>query len=163
MWDAYHSMACEAVPCPHWGSAPANPGPQRSEMCKVNLCATWLAPTHILTYFFRLLSWMCIKALHVLKDFNVRLLTTLQIVFLPTVCVYAFHSTLIKHYLSPNHRVLSLRLIFARFLCTQWYLVVLIGYSLVTSEVEHFLEDIDWLFPTHYSGHSSPVSAWKIY
>ena len=25
MWDAYHSMACQVVPCPHPGSKPANP------------------------------------------------------------------------------------------------------------------------------------------
>nr|XP_044613354.1 uncharacterized protein LOC123280402 [Equus asinus]XP_044613356.1 uncharacterized protein LOC123280402 [Equus asinus]XP_044613357.1 uncharacterized protein LOC123280402 [Equus asinus]XP_044613358.1 uncharacterized protein LOC123280402 [Equus asinus] len=28
--DAYHSMACQAVPCPHPGSEPENPGPPRS-------------------------------------------------------------------------------------------------------------------------------------
>ena len=27
MWDACHSMACQAVPCPHLESEPANPGP----------------------------------------------------------------------------------------------------------------------------------------
>ena len=26
MWDAYHSMACQAVPCPHPGSELSNPG-----------------------------------------------------------------------------------------------------------------------------------------
>ena len=29
MWDAYHSMACQAVPCPHPGSEPANPRPPK--------------------------------------------------------------------------------------------------------------------------------------
>src|SRR3712207_7744901 len=28
-WDAYHSLARQAVPCPHWGSEPANPRPLR--------------------------------------------------------------------------------------------------------------------------------------
>ena len=44
MWDAYHSMACQAVPCLHPGSEPANPGPPRSGMCVLNRFATWLAP-----------------------------------------------------------------------------------------------------------------------
>ena len=26
MWDTYHSMACQVVPCLHQGSEPANPG-----------------------------------------------------------------------------------------------------------------------------------------
>ena len=39
MWDAYHSMACQAVPCLHPGSKPANPGPLRSKMCKLR-CTT---------------------------------------------------------------------------------------------------------------------------
>ena len=31
MWDAYHSMACQAVPCPHPGFKLANPGlPKRN-------------------------------------------------------------------------------------------------------------------------------------
>ena len=29
MWDAYHSMACQAVPCLHLGSEPTNPGPRK--------------------------------------------------------------------------------------------------------------------------------------
>ena len=29
MWDACHSMACQAVPCPHPGSEPGNPGPPK--------------------------------------------------------------------------------------------------------------------------------------
>ena len=40
MWDAYHSMAGQVVPCPHWGSEPANPGLPRSGMCALNHCAT---------------------------------------------------------------------------------------------------------------------------
>ena len=40
MWDAYHSMACQVVPCWHPGSEPANPGPLRSWTCKLNHCAT---------------------------------------------------------------------------------------------------------------------------
>src|SRR3712207_9557274 len=31
-WDAYHSMACQVVPCPHLGSEPANPGPPKQNM-----------------------------------------------------------------------------------------------------------------------------------
>ena len=40
MWDAYHSMACQAVPCPHPGSELANPGPQRSRTRTLNRCTT---------------------------------------------------------------------------------------------------------------------------
>ena len=32
MWDAYHSMACQAVPCPHPGSKTANAGPLKWNM-----------------------------------------------------------------------------------------------------------------------------------
>uniref|UniRef100_A0A9L0SQ92 Beta-1,4-galactosyltransferase n=1 Tax=Equus caballus TaxID=9796 RepID=A0A9L0SQ92_HORSE len=35
---------CQAVPCPHPGSEPANPGPPRSGTCELNRCATWPAP-----------------------------------------------------------------------------------------------------------------------
>lgn len=51
--------------------------------------------------------------------------------------------TLIKHYLFTYHRVLSLHLIFAKFLGKQCYLLALIGYSLILSEGEHFLDYID--------------------
>ena len=44
MWDAYHSMACQAVPCLHLGSEQANPGPPRSRTCALNCCATGPAP-----------------------------------------------------------------------------------------------------------------------
>ena len=37
MWDTYHSMACQAVPRPHPGSEPTNPGPPEVE--GVNLTA----------------------------------------------------------------------------------------------------------------------------
>lgn len=40
-----------------------------------------------------------------------------------------------------------LYLIFARFPGKQCYLIVLIGYSLMISEVEHFLDCIEWLLP----------------
>ena len=29
MWDTYHSMACQVVPCLHPGSEPGNPGPPK--------------------------------------------------------------------------------------------------------------------------------------
>ena len=38
-WDAYHSMACQVVPCPHSGSELVNPGHQ-SRTCALNCCAT---------------------------------------------------------------------------------------------------------------------------
>ena len=38
MWDAYHSMTCQAVPCPHPGSELANPEPLRSRMRALNRC-----------------------------------------------------------------------------------------------------------------------------
>ena len=44
MWDAYHSMVCQAVPCVHPGSELANPRPMRSGTCALNLCATGPAP-----------------------------------------------------------------------------------------------------------------------
>ena len=44
MWDAYHSMACEVLPCPHLGSEPANPRPLRCGTCELNRCATGPAP-----------------------------------------------------------------------------------------------------------------------
>ena len=57
-WDAYHSMACQAVPCLHPGSEPVNPGPRRSGMCKLNHCATRLAPelTNFITHSCHLLK-----------------------------------------------------------------------------------------------------------
>lgn len=64
--------------------------------------------------------------------------------------------------LSPRHRVLSLCLIFARLIGKQCYLAVLIHRSLIISEVEHFLDTIDRVFPSHYSGHSSPAEASRI-
>lgn len=87
----------------------------------------------------------------------------LQITLPPAGYEYPFHSTLIKHYLFTHHGALSLHLIFARFLGKPCYLIVLIGYSLMISEVEHFLDYIDWLLPNHYCGHSSPVLAWRLY
>ena len=44
MWDAYHSMACQTVPCLPPGFEPANPGPLRSGTCELNCCATGPAP-----------------------------------------------------------------------------------------------------------------------
>ena len=52
MWDAYHSMACQAVPCPHPGSEPVNPRPLRSRTCTLNRCATGLAQLYVLKYTF---------------------------------------------------------------------------------------------------------------
>ena len=43
MWDTYHSMACQAVPCAHPGSELGNPG-HRSRTCELNCCATGPAP-----------------------------------------------------------------------------------------------------------------------
>ena len=44
MRDAYHSMACQAVPCLHPGSELVNPVPLRSRTCDLNCCATGPAP-----------------------------------------------------------------------------------------------------------------------
>ena len=38
---------CQAVPCQHPGSEPANPGPLRCRTCELNRCATGPAPVHI--------------------------------------------------------------------------------------------------------------------
>ena len=46
MWDAYHSMAYQAVPCPHPGSEPASPGLPRSRTCELNCCTTRPALTY---------------------------------------------------------------------------------------------------------------------
>ena len=50
-WDTCHSMACQAVPRPHPGSEPANPGCW-SRTCELNCCATGPAP--VLVVF-----WAC--------------------------------------------------------------------------------------------------------
>ena len=55
MWDAYHSMACQAVPCLHLGSKPANPG-RRSRTCALNCCATRVALVAFCFKSYRLLS-----------------------------------------------------------------------------------------------------------
>ena len=47
-------MACQAVPCLHPGSKPANPGPPRRGTCALNRCATGPAPWLLLSY---LQSW----------------------------------------------------------------------------------------------------------
>ena len=52
-WDAYDSMACHVVPCPHLGSQPMSPGPPRSRTCVLNCCATRPAPTS-LVFWLRL-------------------------------------------------------------------------------------------------------------
>ena len=57
MWDAYHSMACQAVPCSHLGSEPMNPGQLRSRVCELNCCATGLAP--ILCFLLTYLTYSC--------------------------------------------------------------------------------------------------------
>ena len=44
MWDTYHSMACQVVPCMHPGSQLANPGLLRSGTCALNRCSTRPAP-----------------------------------------------------------------------------------------------------------------------
>ena len=44
MWDAYHSMACQAVPCLHLGSEPANPKPPKWNVHTQPLCH-WAGPS----------------------------------------------------------------------------------------------------------------------
>ena len=39
MQDAYHSMACQVIPCLHLGSEAANPG-SWNRTCKINRCAS---------------------------------------------------------------------------------------------------------------------------
>ena len=56
MWDAYHSMACQVVPCPHPGSEPANPRPLRSGTCELNRCAIRPAPLWCSIHLSDLLS-----------------------------------------------------------------------------------------------------------
>lgn len=101
---------------------------------------------------------MHVKSLHVLKDFNMRLLITFQIILLPAIYEYPFHGTPITHCLCSFQSVniafnlcqVARQIVLSH--CFNWF-------SLIISEVEHFLDYIDWLFPTHYSGHSSPVLA----
>ena len=45
MWDADHSMACQAVSCLHPGSEAANPWPPRSGTCALNHCAAGPVPS----------------------------------------------------------------------------------------------------------------------
>ena len=47
MWDTYLSMVCQAVPCPHPGPEPVNPGPLGSRMWALNCCTTGSAPKNI--------------------------------------------------------------------------------------------------------------------
>ena len=44
MRDAYQSMACRVVPCPHPGSEPVNLRLPRSGTCELNCCATGPGP-----------------------------------------------------------------------------------------------------------------------
>ena len=57
-WDAYHSMACQAAPCPHPGSQPANPRPLKQNVCTKPLHhqAGPSAPFLTLTWLWILLS-----------------------------------------------------------------------------------------------------------
>ncbi|XP_070350512.1 periphilin-1 isoform X3 [Equus asinus] len=48
MWDAYHRLVCQAVPCPHPGSELANPRLPRGGMC--NLTTAPLGRPHSLAY-----------------------------------------------------------------------------------------------------------------
>ena len=48
MWNPYHSMACQAVPCLHPGSEPVKPGLPRRGMCALNRCATGQPSAHFL-------------------------------------------------------------------------------------------------------------------
>ena len=68
MWDAYHSMACQAVPRVHRGSEPANPGPLRSGPCELNRCATRPAPRlpHLTLQRNNLILWSNYKSWYVL-------------------------------------------------------------------------------------------------
>ena len=47
MWDACHSMACHAVPCPYPGSKRANPRPPKWN-CELNHCTTGPAPCSLI-------------------------------------------------------------------------------------------------------------------
>ena len=38
MWDTYHGMARQTVPCPHPGSEPANLRPPKQNVCTQQLC-----------------------------------------------------------------------------------------------------------------------------
>ena len=59
MWDAYHSMACQAVPCLHPVSELANPRPLRSGTCKLNCCAPGPAPIHTVFCVTIFLTLLC--------------------------------------------------------------------------------------------------------
>ena len=56
MWDAYNSMACQAVPCLHPGSELVNPGPPKPNVHIWPLC-------HQAGPFFFLFSWIFFKCI----------------------------------------------------------------------------------------------------
>ena len=53
MWDAYHSMTCQLVPCPHPGSEPSNPEPPKWNVA-LNRCATRPALKMLCFYHMRI-------------------------------------------------------------------------------------------------------------
>ena len=61
-------MVCQAVPCPHPGSEPANPGPPRSGTCVLNHCTT--RPAHISRIFINLITQNKIKDICKSKNIN---------------------------------------------------------------------------------------------
>ena len=50
MWDACHSMACQAVPCPHAGSELVNPGPPEAEHAHLTGAPPGRPPDYILDF-----------------------------------------------------------------------------------------------------------------
>ena len=58
MWDAYRSMACQAVPCPHQGSEPANPGLPEVERVHLTTVPLGWPPTFSYFYNKKVSSWV---------------------------------------------------------------------------------------------------------
>ena len=60
IWDAYHSMACQAVPCWHQDPNRRTLG-HRGGMCELNCCATGPTPEIVYTFTkranFTILEW----------------------------------------------------------------------------------------------------------
>ena len=57
MWDACHSMVCQAVPCLHLGSKLANPGLPKWNVCTW-LLRHWAGPPRF-SFFFSLTVMLC--------------------------------------------------------------------------------------------------------
>ena len=57
MWDDCHSMTWQVVPCPHLGSEPANPRPQKQELVNLTTAPSGQPPI----VFFKMVNFTLCK------------------------------------------------------------------------------------------------------